>query len=133
VRASGGPASAESAGRDLGFDRVASSVEEVITDQAVDAVVISTRHASHARLAAEALRAGKHVFCEKPLALSVDEPRLVSKAIAESDGVLAVGFNRRFAPFVRELRDFSSRRWAASPRATASVRARFRRTTGSTT
>jgi predicted dehydrogenase len=98
--------SAQAAVRELGFDRVASSVEEVIADAAVDAVVICTRHGSHARLAAQALAAGKHVFCEKPLALSVDELRGVLKASQESEGVLAVGFNRRFAPFVRELRDF---------------------------
>jgi predicted dehydrogenase len=68
--------------------------------------VIATRHASHAELAARALAAGKHVFCEKPLALDEGELADALRAARESGRVLLVGFNRRFSPLLREVRDF---------------------------
>jgi predicted dehydrogenase/threonine dehydrogenase-like Zn-dependent dehydrogenase len=76
---------------------------EVLGADEVDAVVIATRHDLHATLAIEALHAGKHVFVEKPLALSEPELRAVEEAAAESQGILMVGFNRRFAPLARDL------------------------------
>jgi predicted dehydrogenase len=96
--------SAEAAQRELGFERVAPDENAVIDDVDVDAVVIATRHGSHAALAARALEAGKHVFCEKPLALDEDELDRVLTVARESDRVLLVGFNRRFSSFLRELR-----------------------------
>lgn len=87
-----------------GFAYAASSADEVLADPGTHVVVIATRHDEHARLAADALRAGKAVFVEKPLAL--DEASLDDVLIAASQGgPLMVGFNRRFAPatqFVRE-------------------------------
>jgi predicted dehydrogenase/NADPH:quinone reductase-like Zn-dependent oxidoreductase len=105
VGGGGGP-SAAAAARDLGFRRVAASEEEAVCDPRVDAVVIATRHADHAKLAAAALEAGKSVFVEKPLALSVDELRLVVDTADASTGILAVGFNRRFSPLLREASEF---------------------------
>jgi predicted dehydrogenase len=96
--------SAEAARRDFGFDRVAARERAVIEDDRVDAVVICTRHASHASLVVRALDAGKHVFCEKPLALSLQELEGVLAAASRSDGILAVGFNRRYSPLVARLR-----------------------------
>jgi predicted dehydrogenase/threonine dehydrogenase-like Zn-dependent dehydrogenase len=84
------------------FDRAA-TVEEVIADPGVDAVVIATRHSSHAALVVEALKAGKAVFVEKPLALSPEELAQVEDAL-DSNSLLMVGFNRRFAPLVQRLR-----------------------------
>jgi predicted dehydrogenase len=91
------------AGR-FGFERAAAP-EEVLADEAVDAIVIATRHSSHAGLAAAALRAGKHVFVEKPLALGRDELLDVEDAQRSGGGVLMVGFNRRFAPLTGRLAD----------------------------
>jgi predicted dehydrogenase/threonine dehydrogenase-like Zn-dependent dehydrogenase len=102
-----GPSS-EAAVRNLGFSRVAESDEAVIDDPGIDAVVVATRHVSHAELATRALRAGKHVFCEKPLALGEEELAEVMRAARESERVLLVGFNRRFSPLLRELRVFLS-------------------------
>ena len=104
--AGGSGPSAEAAARTLGFERVAESEAALIADDSVDAVVVATRHASHASLVRQALEAGKHVFCEKPLALTLDELDDVLRAAAESTGILAVGFNRRFAPLLGQLRDF---------------------------
>jgi predicted dehydrogenase len=98
--------SAESARREFDFARVAPSAEALIADDAVDAVVIATRHSTHADLTIRALEAGKHVFCEKPLALTRDELEAVLSARARAGRVLAVGFNRRFSPMLSELRDF---------------------------
>jgi predicted dehydrogenase len=98
--------SAAAAARDLGFRRVAESEEDAVCDPRVDAVVIATRHADHAKLAVAALEAGKSVFVEKPLALSVDELRLVVDTADASPGILAVGFNRRFSPLLREASEF---------------------------
>jgi predicted dehydrogenase len=98
--------SAEAAMRTLGFARIADSEDAAISDPAIDAVVIATRHASHAALTARALEAGKHVFCEKPLALTLEELEGVLVTAAGASGILAVGFNRRFSPTLRDLRGF---------------------------
>jgi predicted dehydrogenase/threonine dehydrogenase-like Zn-dependent dehydrogenase len=89
--------------RRFDFERVAASADEVLAADDVDAVVIATRHGSHAELAAEGLRAGKAVFVEKPLALTEEELELVEAAAA--GGVFMVGFNRRFAPFTEQMRE----------------------------
>jgi predicted dehydrogenase/threonine dehydrogenase-like Zn-dependent dehydrogenase len=98
--------SAEAARREFDFKRVAPSAEALLADEGVDAVVIATRHSAHAELTIQALEAGKHVFCEKPLVLSRDELEAVVSAAARGGRVLAVGFNRRFSPMLRELREF---------------------------
>jgi predicted dehydrogenase/threonine dehydrogenase-like Zn-dependent dehydrogenase len=72
----------------------------------IDAVLIATRHDTHAEYTARALEAGKHVFVEKPPA--IDEAGLDAVELAargERAGTLMVGFNRRFAPFTLKLRD----------------------------
>ena len=91
----------DAAGR-LGFERAAASVSEAIQAEDVDAVVVATRHSSHAELAVEALQAGKAVFVEKPLAVTEDQLDLVEAAL-QPQSVLMVGFNRRFAPLVTRL------------------------------
>ena len=93
-----------------GFAFSAESVEEVLSDHDTHAVVIATRHVSHAALAAQALRAGKAVFVEKPLAMTEIELDEVVNAQRESGGLLTVGFNRRFAPHVRKMVSALARR-----------------------
>jgi predicted dehydrogenase/threonine dehydrogenase-like Zn-dependent dehydrogenase len=100
--ASGGP-SAAVAGNTFDFERVSSDVDDVIRDPAVDTVFILTRHDSHAALVIRALEAGKHVFVEKPLALSEDEVDQIAEVASQSGRLLMVGFNRRFAPLTREV------------------------------
>ena len=98
--------SARHVGDRLGFERCTTDAGEVLGDPEIDAVVIATRHDVHASLAAEALRRGKHVFVEKPLALNADDLRMVLAAHAVSSRVLVVGFNRRYSPLVGELKEF---------------------------
>ncbi len=76
----------------------------VIEDADVDAVVIATRHDSHARYVVQALEQGKHVFVEKPLCLSRDELRAIETAAEASKGILMVGFNRRHSPLIAAMR-----------------------------
>jgi predicted dehydrogenase len=69
-------------------------------------VAILTRHDLHAPLVLQALKADKHVFCEKPLAIVPDDLQTIAKALEGSDRILAVGFNRRFAPYALEIKKF---------------------------
>ena len=94
--------SAVGAAEGLGFARAATDVADVLRDSATSTLFIATRHDSHARLAVAALEAGKHVFVEKPLAMTADELNQVMAAAAAAPGLLTVGFNRRFAPMLVE-------------------------------
>src|SRR4029453_10047131 len=98
--------SAESAQREFDFARLAPSAEALLADDDIDAVVIATRHSTHAELTIQALRAGKDVFCEKPPVLSRDDLEAALSAAVRTGRVLAVGFNRRFSSMLGELRDF---------------------------
>ncbi|HEX8903703.1 MAG TPA: bi-domain-containing oxidoreductase, partial [Longimicrobiaceae bacterium] len=95
---------ARAAGERHGFAYATTDTAALLADPAVHAVVVATRHGSHARFAAQALRAGKAVFLEKPLAIDEEGLAEVLAAQEESGGVLAVGFNRRFSPLAEEVR-----------------------------
>ncbi|MFP1684056.1 bi-domain-containing oxidoreductase [Alloalcanivorax sp. C16-1] len=96
-------------GKTSGFATASTDVERLLNDSATNVVVVATRHDSHAELVTRALSAGKHVFVEKPLALTIDQ-------LADIESVwnaglengeprqLMVGFNRRFAPHVQTMR-----------------------------
>jgi predicted dehydrogenase/threonine dehydrogenase-like Zn-dependent dehydrogenase len=101
VATEGGLSAADVADR-FSFERTAASADEILSDDSVDAVVIATRHASHAALVAQALRAGKAVFVEKPLALGTEELNEIEEALPLG-GPLMVGYNRRFAPLTERL------------------------------
>jgi predicted dehydrogenase/threonine dehydrogenase-like Zn-dependent dehydrogenase len=91
--------------RRFGAGNAASDIAEVLNDESVDAVIIATPHYNHAALVIAALDAGKHVFVEKPLALSFLELDAVEAACRNRpDRIVMVGFNRRFSPLTRELR-----------------------------
>ncbi len=77
---------------------------ELLADADVDAVLIGTRHDSHAALARAALTAGKAVHVEKPLALTLPDAEEVAAMVRETGGLLTIGFNRRLAPTTAALR-----------------------------
>lgn len=91
----------------FGFDYCAGSGESLLADEAINTLFIATRHDSHAAYVTKALRAGKHVFVEKPLCLSEEELCAITAIHAEQAPhcVLMVGYNRRFSPLARMLRD----------------------------
>ncbi|EFL38555.1 oxidoreductase, partial [Streptomyces griseoflavus Tu4000] len=98
--------SGANARRKFGFERATTDLDAVLGDPSVDAVFVVTRHSSHAELTRKALLSGKAVFVEKPLALTEDELAGVLAAVEESgNDRLQVGFNRRFAPLLREARE----------------------------
>ncbi len=103
--ASAGGASSVHLGRKFGFAEATTDTAALLADPGADAVVISTRHDTHADYVLRALAAGKHVFVEKPLALTLDEiERIEAAARTDSKQLLMVGFNRRFAPQVAKTR-----------------------------
>jgi predicted dehydrogenase/threonine dehydrogenase-like Zn-dependent dehydrogenase len=87
-----------------------SDYEKLLRDPDIEVVVIVSRHEHHAAQALAALRAGKHVFLEKPMALTAHECRELCDTVRETGRQLTVGFNRRFAPFYVELKSALARR-----------------------
>lgn len=77
---------------------------DVLADKEVDTLVITTRHNQHARQVTEGLAAGKNVFVEKPLAITLEEILEIEAQYKKSKGSLTVGFNRRFSPFALEAK-----------------------------
>jgi predicted dehydrogenase len=109
--------SAKHAANRFGFHYATSDEAQILNDPQVDVVAILTRHNLHARQVIAALRAHKHVFCEKPLALNQAELNAIQEALIEpwnspdtletdSPPLLTAGFNRRFAPMAQQLQDF---------------------------
>jgi len=87
-------------------------VEEVLADTDVDAVLIATRHHLHADLTLRALRAGKHVLVEKPLAMNDQELNAIEQFFAgvQQSPVLLTGFNRRFSLHMQGILELAARR-----------------------
>jgi predicted dehydrogenase len=105
-----GPSARRTAARH-GYARCTTDSAEVLADPSVDLVFVATQHASHAALAARALRAGKAVWLEKPAAITPEQLAELEAAVAETKGFLALGFNRRFSPHARRVREtFAARR-----------------------
>lgn len=109
VVASSGGVSGLHAGRKYGFEATTTDTDALFSDPDVSAVVITTRHDSHAPLVCRALAAGKHVFVEKPLAIRLDELEAITRAHEASSAagrslILMVGFNRRFAPHIQKVK-----------------------------
>jgi predicted dehydrogenase/threonine dehydrogenase-like Zn-dependent dehydrogenase len=102
--------------RQVGARVAGTDYREILADPTVDAVLIATRHHLHAEMVGEALRAGKHVFVEKPLALTEEElnslEKLVDELCSSPSGcpVAFVGFNRRYSPYMVRLRELVAER-----------------------
>jgi myo-inositol 2-dehydrogenase/D-chiro-inositol 1-dehydrogenase len=89
--------------------RVASSVDDILGDDAVDAVAICSSTNTHVDLLVRAAEAGKAIFCEKPISLDLDEVTRALDAVASAHVPLQIGFNRRFDPSHRAVRDAVTR------------------------
>lgn len=103
---------AKSVAEKFGFAYCTSDVDEIVWDENTQVVCIATRHDSHAHYVATALRAGKHVFVEKPLCLDESQLNEITKAYcglpSQTSAIrhLMVGYNRRFAPLSLKLKEF---------------------------
>ncbi|MCY4089245.1 MAG: inositol 2-dehydrogenase [Caldilineaceae bacterium] len=89
----------------FGIPEASVDAAEVFASDAIDAVAICSSTETHAPFIIEAARAGKHVFCEKPVALDLPSVDRALAAVAESGVKLQIGFNRRFDPNFRGVRD----------------------------
>ena len=86
------------------FGYTTNNYQELLSDPEIDLIAVSTQHNSHAKFVIEALKAGKNVYCEKPLCLTLDELTAIKKAYEQSEGELFVGLNRRHAPLIQQIR-----------------------------
>lgn len=109
VQSSSG-ARGKSYGLRFGADYCASDYDEILKDPDVHAVVIVSRNPQHASQSLAALQAGKHVFVEKPMALTEAECLALLQAVLETGKQLTVGFNRRYAPSYVTLRHLLAKR-----------------------
>jgi len=97
--------SAATAAKKFGFARFSTDYHELLASDDIAAVLIATRHATHAHLVCESLRAGKAVFVEKPLAITSESLDAIIATVEETgNDRLMVGFNRRFAPLLTQLK-----------------------------
>ena len=109
VSASG--VSAHHAARRYGFGYAASEPESLLDDPAINLIAILTRHHLHSQQILDAFQAGKHVYCEKPLAINQAQLDQVEQALEkEGQPLLTLGFNRRFAPLATHLKAFVDQR-----------------------
>jgi polar amino acid transport system substrate-binding protein len=88
----------------FGFEYCSSEVSQVLQDEEIDCVFITTRHRLHSELVCEALKAGKAVFVEKPLATNKKELGEIKRTLEQTPGKILVGFNRRFSPAAQLLK-----------------------------
>jgi polar amino acid transport system substrate-binding protein len=103
--------SARDAARKFGFRTCTTDYRELLRDDAIEAVIIATRHNLHGPLVKEALQAGKNVYTEKPLCINTTQLEEIASVYDSlrargAPPLLTVGFNRRFAPMVRQMKDF---------------------------
>lgn len=83
-----------------GIPHSTTDYKTILNDKDINVVFITTRHNAHAKQVIESLNAGKHVFVEKPLALTLEDLNIIDSAIKSSNKTVTVGFNRRFSPFI---------------------------------
>jgi len=101
---SAGGLSGTTAAQKFGIGHSVTDNRIMLDDPTLDAILITTRHNAHANQVIEALEAGKHVFVEKPLALTHEDLDRIEAAYEKADKTLTVGFNRRFSPFSQDLK-----------------------------
>ncbi|MCI0662757.1 MAG: Gfo/Idh/MocA family oxidoreductase, partial [Acidobacteria bacterium] len=97
---------AKAIGEKYGFGFCTTDYCELLSRDDINTVIIATRHDRHTKMTSEAVRAGKTVYVEKPLAISENGLREVVEAVARTNGRVMVGFNRRFSSLSSELKQF---------------------------
>jgi polar amino acid transport system substrate-binding protein len=90
--------------RKFGFNYATTDYNDVINDPAINSVLIATRHNQHAKMVMDAFASGKHVYVEKPLAITIDELKAIFQLNSGKDQLLMVGYNRRFASSINFLK-----------------------------
>lgn len=98
--------------KQFGAKNAGTNFEDILSEDSVNAVLITTRHDLHAKMAIQALRANKHVLLEKPLAMTREDFKLVKDYFSskESSGILLTGFNRRFSTYMQKIKSVVKKR-----------------------
>ena len=96
--------------RKMGFEFATSQKDDVFADVDTNLVFVTTRHDSHSSLVEDALKAGKNVFVEKPLAISEEQLSSLEETLKISSGKVMVGFNRRFSPHAKLIKEYFAKR-----------------------
>lgn len=104
LAATGGVGTGQAKDR-FNFDYTTNDYMKLLEDDSIDLIIISTQHNSHAALIVKALEAGKHVYCEKPLCLTVSELEEIEATYKASKGELFCGMNRRHAPLIQQIKN----------------------------
>lgn len=103
--------STKSAAEKYGFEYCTSDYNELLNDERIQAVIITTRNSLHAKITGEAVKKGKHVFVEKPLAIKKNElDKLIKLNKTHPDRIIQVGFNRRYAPMTVKIIEYFKNR-----------------------
>lgn len=102
--ASAGGLSAKTLAKKGGVSLATSDYKEILADEEVDMVMITTRHNLHASMTIEVLKANKHVFVEKPLCLNIEELEEITELVNQQKKNVVVGFNRRFSPLAIKMK-----------------------------
>jgi len=103
--------SCKNTARKFGFERCTTDYQELLNDERTNTILVATRHNMHGMLVLASLKAGKHVYTEKPLCLNEDELKKIAllhrKKTEEKNSILLlVGFNRRYAPLITRMKEF---------------------------
>ena len=96
---------AQDKAKKFGFDYATTDYKELLSDPKINTTLIATRHNQHAGMVAEALKNGKNVFVEKPLAISCEELKTISDNFNRSNSIMMVGYNRRYSSSIQYLKN----------------------------
>ena len=96
---------AQAVADELGIQRVVKDYHELLADQDIEAILIATSTDTHAFIMKDVATAGKHIFCEKPLALELDKIDDALAVVNKAKVKLQVGFNRRFDKSLQQVQD----------------------------
>ncbi|MBN2018301.1 MAG: bi-domain-containing oxidoreductase [Candidatus Cloacimonetes bacterium] len=93
-------------GKKFGFSQVSSDLNEILKDDSINTVMITTPHNTHTGLAIDCIKSGKNVFVEKPLAMNEEQLKKIKEIYEKSDVSILVGFNRRFSSHAKKIQEF---------------------------
>ena len=97
--------SAKDTASKFGFGKACTDYKQILNDQKVNTVMILTRHSSHAAFVRESLASRNNVYVEKPLCVDIEDLPEIEQALTSSGRVLMVGYNRRFSPAIKKLKE----------------------------
>lgn len=97
---------ADALAKEFGIPKVVTDYREIIADPEIDAISVTTPNAFHLQPTIEAVQAGKHVLCEKPLGMNADECKKMCRAAKEAGKILQVGLQLRFGGVARFMRSY---------------------------